>query len=265
MSPAPVAQEKPVIIEMSGVSLGALQDPESMVLEDVNWTVEAGDYWVIAGMHGSGKSDLLALAAGLMAPQTGRYLFFGHEMPIFGDELLQERLRVGLVFAGGQLFHHLTVAENIALPILYHRKESRATAAQRVEAVLELTGLSHLAAAMPGALGRNWQKRVGLARTLSLQPEVLLLDTPLSGMDMRHMNWWLEFLGQLSHGHSFMEGRPVTIIAAAEDLRPWRDRADHIAILQKKKLIVLGHCPQLANHPEPLVKELLAEIVPGQD
>lgn len=265
MSTDPAKQERPVIIEMSGVSLGTLQNTESTVLENIDWTVRAGDYWVVGGMHASGKSDLLSLLAGLMPPQSGSYRLFGHDMPLFGEELLSERLRIGLVFAGSQLFHHLDVAENIALPILYHRKLSRAAAAPQVETLLELTGLAHMAGAMPGSLGRNWQRRVALARTLALQPEVLLLDTPLSGMDMRHMNWWLDFLDELSRGHSFMNGRPVTVIAAAEDFRPWRNRADHFAILQKRKLVPLGHCPQLTNHPEPLVKELMAEVAPGKD
>ena len=142
-----------------------------------------------------------------------------------------------------------------------------------VQKLLELTGLSAWANSMPGELGRNWQKRVGLARALILQPEVLLLDTPLNGLDLRHINWWLNFLGQLSAGHDFMNGRRMTLVVTAEDLRPWKNLAGHFAILQKKRFIVLGHCPKLAGHPEPLVNELLAEdparkiiiIMPLQD
>src|SRR4051812_946456 len=83
------------IIEMKGVRIGALTNPRATMLEGVDWTVAAGDYWVIAGMQGSGKSDLLSTAAGLIAPQGGAYRLFGHEMPIFEGELLKERLRVG--------------------------------------------------------------------------------------------------------------------------------------------------------------------------
>ncbi len=260
----PAADQEMPVIEMTGVTIGSLQDLETQVLEDVNWSVAAGDYWLIAGMHGAGKSDLLFLTAGLMPPQAGRYLFFGHEMPMYEDELIPERLRLGLVFANGQLFHHLTVADNIALPLLYHRKLSREEAANRVQAMLELTGLSPWANSMPGALGRNWQKRAGLARALMLQPEVLLLDTPLSGLDLRHINWWLNFLGQLSAGHDYMNGRPMTLVVTAEDLRPWKNQAGHFAIVQKKRFIVLGQRSQLAAHPEPLVKELLAEDLPAK-
>ena len=92
---------------MNGVAVGSLEDPEATVLEEVNWPVAAGDYWVIAGMHGSGKSDLMAMTGGLMAPRAGRYRLFGQDMPIYEPERLPERLRLGLVFDGGHLFHHL--------------------------------------------------------------------------------------------------------------------------------------------------------------
>ncbi len=264
MDASPANPTQP-IIEMTGVTVGTLQNFEATVLEDVNWSVAAGEYWVIAGMHGSGKSDLLFLAAGLMSPQAGRYLLFGQEMPMYEHRLLSERLRVGLVFANGQLFHHLTVAENVALPLLYHRNQSREATAQRVQATLELTGLAHLANNMPGSLGRNWQKRAGLARALILQPEILLFDTPLSGLDLRHAHWWLNFLDQLSRGHSYMEGRRVTLAVTTEDLRFWKNRADHFAILKQEKFIVLDQGAELAGHPEPLVRELLAESQPEND
>ncbi|HZQ46098.1 MAG TPA: ATP-binding cassette domain-containing protein, partial [Verrucomicrobiae bacterium] len=260
----PPANQQPPVIEMIGVTVGAMQDLDKHVLEDVNWRVAAEDYWVVAGMQGTGKSDLLFLADGLMPPQSGRYLLFGQEMPMYEDALLPERLRTGLVFASGQLFHHLTIADNIALPLLYHRHLPREEAARRVQEMLDLTELSPWANSMPGALGRNWQKRAGLARALILQPEVLLLDTPLSGLDLRQVNWWLNFLGQLSAGHGFMNGRRMTLVVTAEDLRPWKNLACRFAILQKKRFIVLGHGPQLAEHAEPLVKELLAEDLPGK-
>src|SRR5437016_9236274 len=112
-------QTEPVI-EMQEVALGSMRDQTVLVAEEINWTVVAGDYWVVAGLQGSGKSDFLMMTGGLMPPLSGTYRLFGEEMPIFEDARLKKRLRLGLAFETGQLFNQLTVAENIALPLRYH-------------------------------------------------------------------------------------------------------------------------------------------------
>ena len=104
-------------IEMRGVSVAAMRDATFTVVEDVNWLVAAGEFWVIAGQEHSGKSDLLMLAAGLMPPANGSYQLFGTDTKNLGDAELAERLRVGFVFQGGNLFNQLTIAENVALPL----------------------------------------------------------------------------------------------------------------------------------------------------
>jgi ABC-type transporter Mla maintaining outer membrane lipid asymmetry ATPase subunit MlaF len=201
----------------------------------------------------------MAMAGGLMPPLAGSYQLFGHAMPIFDEEELLERLRMGLVFDGGHLFHQLTVAENLALPLQYHRNVARQEAGERVAAMLDRTGLTRWADTTSGTLGRNWQKRVGLARALMLEPELLLLDNPLGGMDLRHMMWWLDFLDELSAGGGFLNGRRMTLVVTGEDLRPWQRRASHFAILKQGRWMTLGERSVLAGHSEPLVKELLAE------
>ena len=259
------AAPKPAVpaIEMHEVAVSSLQDLENVVLENVNWTVAAGEYWAVAGMHGSGKSDLLSLAAGLMPPKRGTYHLFGYPMPIFEDALLPKRLRAALVFESGKLFHHLTVAENIALPLRYHRDLDRRAAVDRLHELLQLTELDNWAGSTPGALGRYWQKRVGLARALILDPELLLLDNPLGGLDPRHINWWLTFLGKLSTGHELFGNRRMTLVATVEDLRPWRSRATHFAVLKENTFTALGARPSLTGNTEVFVKELLAEESPN--
>jgi len=228
-------------LEMHGVNVASLSDPDVTVLEDVNWSVNTGDYWVVAGMHGSGKSDFMALAGGLTRPQAGSYRLFGREMPIFEEEHLAERLRLGLVFDGGHLLHRLTVAENIALPLQYHRRLSDREISERVAAMLELTDLTPWAGVLPGRLGRNWQKRAGLARALALQPELLLVDSPMSGADPRHIEWWLKILTGLSRGHEWMpEKRPVTLVVTADDARPWQGVANQFAALHNARLDISG-------------------------
>src|SRR5258708_25898991 len=123
MVPSPPPPNRP-LIRMEAVAVGSMRDPNAVVAEDIHWTVERGDYWVIAGLQGSGKSDFLMMTGGLMAPSRGEYRLFGEEMPIFDEARLPTRLRLGLVFETGQLFNHLTVRENVALPLRYHRNLS---------------------------------------------------------------------------------------------------------------------------------------------
>jgi ABC-type transporter Mla maintaining outer membrane lipid asymmetry ATPase subunit MlaF len=250
------------VIRLDQVALGSMQDPDTVVVEDVCWKVQPGDYWVVAGLQGSGKTDFLMLTGGLMGPARGDYFFFGEEMPIFEDSRLQERLRLGLVFESGQLFNHLTVSENIALPLRYHRNLTAADAVPQVQAMLDATELGSWADSTPGALARNWQRRVGLARALMLKPEVLLLDNPLAGLDFRHLTWWLNFLGDLSRGHPLLDNRPVTVVATAADLRPWKGYARQFAVLKNKHFVSLGTWEQLEAARDELVQELLT-MQPG--
>jgi phospholipid/cholesterol/gamma-HCH transport system ATP-binding protein len=258
MEPLAAKPDVPTL-RMEAVVVGSLRDPGVVVAEEVNWTVAAGDYWVVAGPQGSGKSDFLMLTGSLTAPRGGRYRMLGEEMPIFEDARLQARLRLGLVFDGGQLFNHLTVAENIALPLRYHRNLGRGDAEAAVREWLEVAELTPWTNRTPAVLGHSWRKRVGLARALALQPEVLLVDNPLAGLDLRHMNWWLGFLDQLSKGHPLMGGRPVTLVVTTADLRPWRGHARQFAILKNQRLRVLGTWTQLQAASEELLHELLTD------
>jgi ABC-type transporter Mla maintaining outer membrane lipid asymmetry ATPase subunit MlaF len=246
-------------IEMTGVAVSALRDPDTMVAGGINWTVNAGDYWVVAGPHGSGKSDFLMLTGGLMAPRQGQYRFLREEMPIFEESRLKERLRLGLVFDGGQLFNHLTVAENVALPLRYHHNLSQIEANAAVSELLECTELAPWAESTPGTLGRGWQQRVGLARALALQPEVLLVDNPLAGLDPRHVLWWLAFLDQLNKGHRLMASRPMTLVITTADVLPWKGHARQFALLRKHRFVALGAWAQVEAASSEVTQELLTD------
>jgi ABC-type transporter Mla maintaining outer membrane lipid asymmetry ATPase subunit MlaF len=193
-----------------------------------------------------------------MAPVRGDCQLFGKDTRTFNEAELAERLRVGLVFEGGQLFHQLTIRENVALPLQYHRDLSAEALAAEVQTLLELMELTPLADITPANVSSNWLQRAALARALALKPELLLLDNPLGRLDARHRQWWLRFLDQLWRGHPWLGGRPLTLAITTDDLRPWQNAPVKFARLHDKKFSPLGSWNDLETSNDPVVKELQA-------
>ena len=248
-------------IEMRGVSVGAMRDVSFIVVEDANWTVSPGEFWVIAGQQHSGKSDFLMLTAGLMSPVSGSYKLFGIETRTFGEAVLADRLRMGFVFEGGQLFNHLTISENVALPLQYHQNLTPDAVAREVQSLLELMELTPLADVTPANVAADWRQRAALARALILKPEVLLLDNPFRGLGGRHLQWWLRLLDRLWRGHEWSGGRPMTMVVTTDDLSRltgWQNADRKFALLRDKKFIPLGSWSAIETANDPIVKELLA-------
>jgi len=254
-SAAPPAE---TLMQMSGVTVTAMRDVSFIVLEDVDWTVTRGEFWVVGGPQHSGKTDLVLLAAGLMPSFQGSYEIFGKDPQTFGEAQLAERLRVGTVQEGGMLFSHLTLAENVSLPLRYHKNLTPGEADAAVKALLDLMELTPLAAVTPANVAANWRHRAVLARALILQPELLLLDNPLAGLAARHRFWWRNFLDELSRGHEFFGGQPMTLVSTTDDFRPWQGGPKRFAILRDKKFIPLGAWKEVEAADDPAVKELLS-------
>ncbi|HUA66671.1 MAG TPA: ATP-binding cassette domain-containing protein [Alphaproteobacteria bacterium] len=250
-------------IEMRGLAVSSLQNPDFCVLKDINWTVAAGEFWVVGAPHDSGKTDFLVTTAGLMPPNGGHYKFYGNPTRIFDDSRLSDRLRIGFVFEQSQLFHYLTVAENVALPLAYHQNINVRAAIAAVDDLLEITELKAIADVWPPDLPQSWHKRAGLARALVLRPDILLADNPLGGLDSRHCHWWRRFLDQLSLGHKWLGQKPMTIVVTTDDFRHWRGDHFRFALLKEETLVPVGSWNQLVLSDDPLVKELLAESVAG--
>lgn len=246
------------MIEMVDATLTSLLDSTRVVFEDVTWSVMPGDYWVVGGLHGVGKSDFIAAAGGILLPTRGTYRLFGKKVEYgFERELVETRLRVGVVFDGGRLLNHLTLAENVALPMQYHLALSPDDLTARVSELLEAVDLLNRANAFPTSISRNRQQRVGLARAMALQPDVLLLDAPLSGLDPTDANWWVELLDRLAAGHPAMGGKPATLVATAHDFRPWRGHARQFAALRQKHLRLLRHVS--TDTEEHLMREMVGK------
>lgn len=222
----------------------------STVIQHVQWSVHPNDFWVIGAQPGTGKTDLLCTAAGLARPIRGEQFLFGkNTSEMSEDELVQMRLRIAMIFTTGRLFAHLTVAQNIALPLSYHQSLDRNELSNRVMEALDRTGLAPWQDRRPGQIIRNLHQRIGLARALALHPEVLLIDNPLAGVDPRQGRWWLDFLCKLKESS--------TIVIAADDFRPWLDIADQFAILKDRHLEIIGGREQVRQSQDTLVRELL--------
>lgn len=247
-------------IELIDAATASIATPERSAITGVNWRIGAGDFWVIGAPPDAGKTGLLATAAGLLRPVAGRRFFWGREFEQLDETAVVElRRSIGFVFEdGGRLFNELTVEQNVALPLCYHRDCAAEEAAAAVQPLLEWLGLIPVASRMPGRITRSWRQRVALARALALRPAVLLLDNPLAGLDHRQAAWWLEFLAALAAGHDRLEQRPLTLAVSCEDLRPWLGCGTHFALIKESRWKPLGGKAAVAASGEPLVRELLA-------
>jgi ABC-type Fe3+/spermidine/putrescine transport system ATPase subunit len=155
-----------------------------VALDGVSLAVEVGERLVLLGPSGSGKTTVLRLLAGLAVPDRGRVLLEGRLAAADGQLLIPPEARgLGMVFQDLALWSHLTVAGNLELG-LRARGVPRAERRRRVRAMLELVELGELAGARPGELSGGQQQRVALARALVLEPRALLLDEPLSSLDL---------------------------------------------------------------------------------
>ncbi|MFA6542784.1 MAG: ATP-binding cassette domain-containing protein [Limisphaerales bacterium] len=248
------------LVELVAANVVSAQDSDAVLVEHVNWRLLPGEYWSVGGLQWAGKSDWLTTVAGLQRPATWHHFLFGEETALLSQpELVATRLRVGLVFEnGGRLFTRMTVGENVALPLRYHRNCPARETREAVAAVLELAGLTELGGQMTGQLNRSWRQRVALARALALQPEVLLLDNPLAGLDPRQTRWWLDTLDALNAGHAWLNHRPLALVATTDDLAPWRARARQFALLEGRRWIALGGRDDLSASGDPALREFLA-------
>jgi ABC-type transporter Mla maintaining outer membrane lipid asymmetry ATPase subunit MlaF len=249
----------PPLIALIEATLDRGGSKEEAGIQVARWEIQFGDYWVVGGHPDAGKSALLATAAGLLRPLAGQYRLFGDDpFALSGNALLELRRRVGYVPEGGtRLLQHLTVAENVALPLRYHRNLSPADAASAVEHMLECLEIISWAHCTPGQVNRSARQRANLARALILPPDVLLLDNPVAGLPPAEVRWWLDFLDQLAHGHEGLALSPLTLVATADSLRPWLARGRQFALLKAGRWVLLGDRETLALGRNADLREFL--------
>ena len=154
------------------------------VLRRVSFDIQQGESLVILGRSGSGKSVLLRQLNGLEKPDAGSVFFDGIEISALSErELFPVRRRIAMLFQGGALFDSLSVGENVGFPLAEHTDLSAAEVRAEASAKLALVGLEDVADKMPSALSGGMRKRAALARSLAVEPEVILFDEPTTGLD----------------------------------------------------------------------------------
>ncbi|MGG5809129.1 ABC transporter ATP-binding protein [Falsiroseomonas sp. CW058] len=222
-------------VEIERVSFGY---GATRVLEDVSLTVRRGEFFAFLGPSGSGKTTLLRLVAGFGTPDSGR-------IRIGGRDATREppwARNVGLVFQSYALWPHMTVAQNVAFG-LERRRVPRAERDRRVRAALDLVGLSQMMDRRPAQLSGGQQQRVAIARTLAIEPEVLLLDEPLSNLDAGLRAGVRAELVELQRRLG------LTTILVTHDQEEANAAADRMAVLNEGRVLQVGAPAELYDRP----------------
>ncbi|HTF35532.1 MAG TPA: ATP-binding cassette domain-containing protein [Myxococcota bacterium] len=238
-------------VELVSVDVASEDDPGRLLVREVTWSIHPGEWWAIGGGPASGKTALLATAAGLNPSARGVVRIFGRDLQRASEsEQTAWRREVGFVFEnGGGLLGRLTVAENVALPLRYHSDRDPAEVHTRVDALLQLAGLEGLADLVPSQLTLALRQRVALLRSLALPVRILFLDSPLRGLAPSGIRWWLGFLREL-RARRAADGEALSLITSAYDFRSLRDDAERFAVLENGRFRLLAQADEVAGYRE---------------
>jgi phospholipid/cholesterol/gamma-HCH transport system ATP-binding protein len=224
------------------------------VLKGISFQVLKGETLVIMGGSGSGKTVLLRHVAGLVRPDRGRVTVFGQRIDgLSEEELLPIRRRMGYVFQGAALFDSISVFENVAYPLREHTSLGEPEIRERVLHFLSLVGLGEeVLPLLPSELSGGMRKRVGIARALAIEPEMLLFDEPTAGLDPTNSKMVAELILELRRGVC------DTSIVVTHDLELVKTIADRLAILIDGRFAALGPRDQMLETDDAAVQAFLA-------
>jgi phospholipid/cholesterol/gamma-HCH transport system ATP-binding protein len=223
---------KTPIIEITSVSKAF---ERQQVLNGVNLDIRKGETITILGGSGTGKSVLLKLISGLEKPDRGRIVIERRDIvPLNEQELIPFRRKIGMLFQGAALFDSLSTGENVAYPIREHFRFSEEKIRKIVREKLRLVGLEGVEEKMPAELSGGMKKRVGLARAIAIDPEIILYDEPTTGLDpanTERINQLIVELQRILH---------VTSIVVTHDLESAYAITDRLALLHKGRIAMVG-------------------------
>jgi phospholipid/cholesterol/gamma-HCH transport system ATP-binding protein len=222
------------------------------VLQGVNLEIDRGETMVVIGQSGSGKSVLLKHLIGMMKPDAGRIFIDDVDITALKPEALQKILRrFGMLFQGAALFDSLTVAENVSFGLRRYTKHTKKEIADIVADSLAKVGLRDIGNLMPHELSGGMKKRVGLARAIAYNPEIILYDEPSTGIDPIRADSINDLIIQLK------ENLHVTSVVITHDMVSAFKVADRIAMLYEGVIIETGSPAEIQNSENPVVQQFV--------
>jgi phospholipid/cholesterol/gamma-HCH transport system ATP-binding protein len=250
---ADIAQQSSKPIDVRGLkkSFG-----EQTVLNGIDLSVDRGKTVAVLGRSGTGKSVLLKLLVGLQKPDSGSICIEGQEIQAGGDDdkLNEIRKKMGFVFQQAALYDSLTVEANVEFPLTHNSKHSPEERTNKVRELLSSVGLNEQDyRKMPSGISGGMQKRVGLARALALDPEILLLDEPTAGLDPITSSEIGELIVELK------KKRSSTALVVTHDIRGAKVFSDFLVLLNEGSLVAQGTFDELQNSKDEFVARFFGE------
>jgi phospholipid/cholesterol/gamma-HCH transport system ATP-binding protein len=226
---------------------------ERMVLEDINLEVGAGETVVILGRSGSGKTVMTSMLVGLLVPDAGTITVAGLDLTRFktDEDWRDLRLKTGYLFQGSALYDSMTVAENVAFPMVQHTDWTREEIDQKVRDKLSQVNLEEAIGLSPAELSGGMKRRAALARSLALDPQLIIYDEPTAGLDPISGDG----IGRLVR--RLQKNLGVTSVVVSHDLRLTEQVADRVALLFNGRIAFLGTFQEFWQSPEEEARRFL--------
>ncbi len=222
------------------------------VLEDVSFSVAAGETLCILGRSGVGKSVSLQQIMGFLKPDAGRIIVAGEDITRFNEDQMEfVRKKVTMVFQNGALFDSLSVGENVAFPLRERRELQEDQIQQVVNGLLEMVGVSGLADQLPSDLSTGMKRSVAIARALAAQPEAILYDEPTTMVDPLMARRLGNLIQKLKHQLH------LTSIVVTHDMRFAKRVADHVLFLHQGKARFFGSLEEMEQTKDEILRQFL--------
>jgi len=223
-----------------------------VVLDDLSLSVERGKCLVVIGPSGTGKSVMLKHIVGLICPDSGEVWYDGRRIDDLPErQVMALRTEFGFLFQMGALFDSMTVADNVAFPLVEHSAMRGAAVRATAEAKLAMVGLQGSGSKMPMEMSGGQRKRVALARAIALGPKVILYDEPTTGLDPIRSDVINELIIKLQRELH------VTSVVVTHDMQSAMKVADRIVMLTKGRIVFDGTPDQRRDDPDPVVRRFV--------